>query len=293
MDFTGSRITYYSRTYTDQGEIAIVITDRDTGETVVQDTATCYDTKRGYAKEIYTSPTLPTGNYTMRLTQVSGTYLVVDAFKVFASDEAVTHNVLTAPATLQWADGSDVSDLQDGKTLEITMPICNAGGTALNATAIMMLMDVTGGYVPVDIVTEELVIPTGDFTYRGQYTLPASVEGKALHMVILTQEEAITYVITVKGGDLDTLNATDAVWVMLDTLNQLANIVYGDVDGDGEISSSDARLVLQYAVKKISGQALALSAADVSGDGTVDSTDARWILQAAVKKIDQFPIEKS
>lgn len=63
----------------------------------------------------------------------------------------------------------------------------------------------------------------------------------------------------------------------------------GDVNGDGRVDSTDARLVLQYAVNKIPATALKLAAADVDASGTIDSTDARLILQYAVKKIGQWP----
>ncbi len=63
----------------------------------------------------------------------------------------------------------------------------------------------------------------------------------------------------------------------------------GDVDGSGTINSTDARLVLQYAVKKIGAEKLTLPLADVDGNGRVDSTDARLILQYTVKKIAKFP----
>ncbi len=63
----------------------------------------------------------------------------------------------------------------------------------------------------------------------------------------------------------------------------------GDVDGDGAVNSTDARLVLQFAVKKIVPTALDLEVADVDGSGKVDSTDARLILQYSVKKITVFP----
>lgn len=63
---------------------------------------------------------------------------------------------------------------------------------------------------------------------------------------------------------------------------------YGDVDGSGTVDSTDARLVLQYTVKKIAADALDTVTADVDSNGTVDSTDARLILQYAVKKIDKF-----
>jgi len=65
----------------------------------------------------------------------------------------------------------------------------------------------------------------------------------------------------------------------------------GDVDNNGKVDSTDARLVLQFAVKKITPSALNLDVADVDNSGKVDSTDARLILQYAVKKINKFPAE--
>ena len=44
-------------------------------------------------------------------------------------------------------------------------------------------------------------------------------------------------------------------------------------------------MVLQYAVGKMQADALDSTAADVNGDGKVDSTDARLILQYAVEKL--------
>ncbi|MBE6767901.1 MAG: hypothetical protein E7549_03210 [Ruminococcaceae bacterium] len=65
----------------------------------------------------------------------------------------------------------------------------------------------------------------------------------------------------------------------------------GDVDDSGTVDSTDARLTLQYAVKKIDATKLDTAVADVNGDGKADSTDARLILQYAVRKIDKFPAE--
>ena len=65
--------------------------------------------------------------------------------------------------------------------------------------------------------------------------------------------------------------------------------VLGDVNGDNKIDSTDARLVLQYAVGKIGEEAIAIAVADVNADNKIDSTDARLILQYAVGKIQVFP----
>ncbi len=69
----------------------------------------------------------------------------------------------------------------------------------------------------------------------------------------------------------------------------LSPLLRGDVDGNRTVNSTDARLTLQYAVKKIEENALNLAVADVNRDEKVNSTDARLILQYAVKKIRDFP----
>ncbi len=69
-------------------------------------------------------------------------------------------------------------------------------------------------------------------------------------------------------------------------------VTMGDVNGNGRIDSTDARLVLQYAVGKIEQNAIIFAAADVSGNNKIDSTDARLVLQYAVGKIQSFPVAK-
>ena len=64
----------------------------------------------------------------------------------------------------------------------------------------------------------------------------------------------------------------------------------GDVDGDEEITSTDARLTLQYYAGKIGEEDLDVDVADVDGDGEITSTDARLILQMYAGKIEDFPI---
>ena len=66
--------------------------------------------------------------------------------------------------------------------------------------------------------------------------------------------------------------------------HRVPRLLKGDVDGDGKVTSTDARLALQAAVGKVTLTEKQAIAADQNGDGTVDSTDARQILQKAVKK---------
>lgn len=57
----------------------------------------------------------------------------------------------------------------------------------------------------------------------------------------------------------------------------------GDVNDDGKINSSDARLVLQATVEFVELTPEQAQRADVNGDGAIDSRDARWILQKTVE----------
>ena len=63
----------------------------------------------------------------------------------------------------------------------------------------------------------------------------------------------------------------------------------GDVDGDSAVTTTDARLTLQFASKKADFTEDQIRLALVNGGEAVTTTDARLILQFAAKKIDTFP----
>lgn len=70
------------------------------------------------------------------------------------------------------------------------------------------------------------------------------------------------------------------------------DIVYGDVNGDGNINASDALLALQHSVKLTTLEGDIFTAADVDQNDKVDATDALYILQYSVKLIDTLPVVK-
>lgn len=88
--------------------------------------------------------------------------------------------------------------------------------------------------------------------------------------------------------------AIDQLQTAIDNL-YLPDYLLGDVDNNGKVNTTDARLTLQAAVQKIKLEDLnevAEWAADVDGNGKINTTDARLILQYAVQKIDKFPAEE-
>lgn len=66
------------------------------------------------------------------------------------------------------------------------------------------------------------------------------------------------------------------------------DVLYGDVNNDGNINSSDALMVLQSSVEQIVLTEEQIVLADVNKDTKVNSTDALLILQYVVGKIERF-----
>lgn len=62
-----------------------------------------------------------------------------------------------------------------------------------------------------------------------------------------------------------------------------ALVLLGDTDGDGELTSADARNALRYSVRLDDPAQWQLAAAKVSGEENVTSADARLILRASVR----------
>jgi hypothetical protein len=97
------------------------------------------------------------------------------------------------------------------------------------------------------------------------------------------------YVFYLRVKQTDTANESGASEGL--TVTTLKALILGDVDGDDVITSTDARLTLQYYAGKVGEGDLLTEVADVDGDGAITSTDARLILQKYAGKIEDFPAE--
>lgn len=84
---------------------------------------------------------------------------------------------------------------------------------------------------------------------------------------------------------------TDGGWVNYDFIDVYDNDLstspgfdreLGDVNGDGVVNSSDARLVLQHSVELIQLTGDSFTYGDIDGSGSLNSSDARYILQKTV-----------
>lgn len=107
-----------------------------------------------------------------------------------------------------------------------------------------------------------------------------------------------TVVIEVKAGDLVRINVgcsnaeydipAGTVTINASFEAAEAEVVLGDVNGDGTINYLDAMMVAQFYVGDIDESGLNVAAGDVNGDGIVNYLDAMMIAQYYVGDIDSF-----
>ena len=120
---------------------------------------------------------------------------------------------------------------------------------------------------------------------------------------ILAKDGAVVALPTASNGNLEfagwatDVNAADGVVSITATANATYyaiwhdSFVYGDCDGNEEITSLDALYVLQASVGTRAITDDLLARCDVTGDGEITSLDALYILQFAVGTRTSFPVE--
>ena len=208
-----------------------------------------------------------------------------------------------------WSDNYKSKDkapaLAPGETLVLTLcggPDGSDGSWTVTAEAVEVFAQVNDnpgdGIFESDTTnntfTKTITPTTLDFA-----ALNAAIEDEVKDLTGYTEDSAAAYTAALEAakalaGKLDaTQEEIDAaVKALTDAkaaLKEIPAAIMGDVDGDGEITSTDARLVLQLYAKKITEADLDVNVADVDGDKEITSTDARLILQLYAKKIDAFP----
>ncbi|MDQ2085817.1 endo-1,4-beta-xylanase [Herbivorax sp. ANBcel31] len=75
------------------------------------------------------------------------------------------------------------------------------------------------------------------------------------------------------------------------TVQEPPSIMYGDLNGDGSIDSSDATLLQRHALEIQELPESSLLAADLNGDGVIDSSDYALLSRYILEIIDSFPVE--
>ncbi|NLY43091.1 MAG: PKD domain-containing protein, partial [Clostridiaceae bacterium] len=95
------------------------------------------------------------------------------------------------------------------------------------------------------------------------------------------------------GEILVTAHHPQNLWSVSTTIYavDVADVLYGDVNGDKEITAGDAVLILRNTVGLVQFSDKQKEVADVSGDGEISAGDAILILRYTVGLIDKFPVE--
>jgi hypothetical protein len=98
--------------------------------------------------------------------------------------------------------------------------------------------------------------------------------------------EAVEYALDdaetfIKYGYRASQEEIDEALAALKAVVDEAAVTLGDVNGDGKINTTDARVILQYSAGIESAKDIDTAAADVTKDGKVNTSDARKILQFA------------
>ena len=87
-------------------------------------------------------------------------------------------------------------------------------------------------------------------------------------------------------------SATDCRVMTYCIVYVIGSDLLGDVNGDGLVDTTDAKLIMQLDLDLISPADLNMEVADVNGDGLVDTTDAKLIMQLDLGLIETFPAEE-
>lgn len=123
-----------------------------------------------------------------------------------------------------------------------------------------------------------------------------TTDGNGQIEIDTTSMTAGTYYIAVQGEVNNAASKEREVAIFKLTVNGgEEEIIYGDINGDGDVNSVDAQLIYRKANGKltIDFTEAQQTAADVNGDGDVNSVDAQLIYRKANGKLEVFPVQKN
>ncbi len=136
---------------------------------------------------------------------------------------------------------------------------------------------------PAFAVSDEAVTIDED---NKQITIPADTSAEAFAAMIASGSAKV---VSAEGEELEA-DALIGTGCKIQTLDEGGNviseyivIVPSDIDGNGKITASDARLALRCAAKLDTLEGVYVLAADADSDGAVKPADARKVLRKAAK----------
>lgn len=176
------------------------------------------------------------------------------------------------------ADGkSNAATVKKGESITLDMKYTDRSYESSSTVT------VAGADIPLYYNAEKSADPS-------QWTSLGSTDSNGQITIDTTDWAAGTYYIGTNSADVylgDNIGYSMEPVPAVFELTVEEDTVYGDINGDSKVNSTDASLILRYASGKISS--IDAKAADVSGDGKVNSTDASLILRYSAGIITVFP----
>ncbi len=220
-------------------------------------------------------------------TQVTGAH---DIYLVFQQPELRVASFTVGGATGDATLSLKGSDIWTGQSLEVPVSIQgNTGFDSLQFTidydpavfqfdsaALSDALSAMGERVMMDYNEQDGTIT---MAFISAQSITEDLELGTLRFTVLSTGEQVEYTMDLKiaeaknDGKNVNLAAEDAVFDVSST---------GDVDGDGAITSNDARIALQIAVGRYTPTSEEFTQADVNQDGSVTASDAQAILELAL-----------
>ena len=190
--FSGSQIELISRTENNMGDYEIVITDSD-GEIVQEAVCSAYRENKEDQVSLFTSEVFPEGDYTLTMKCVTGSYLILDAFRVTASPGEEIDQIVVEPVSVS-ADGVRVTELASGNTLDITVPVQNDGGADLHVTAAAVISGSNGALQTESVTKEEVAVTAGsEEEIKLTVDTPEGSEAKRLEILVYNTDDGKVY----------------------------------------------------------------------------------------------------
>ena len=171
-------------------------------------------------------------------------------------------------------------------------------GESITLTAYQSVSDWVNYITSYAPSTNATVVYTDEYNFyadTSDWTKLGTTDGNGQIEIDTDNLTAGTYYIAVQGVVDNAASKEREVAIFKLTVDAVEEeVIYGDVDGDGEITSRDAARAYAIFNETYTGEVTVavLKAADVDGDGEITSRDAAMIYAFFSEARDSFPVEK-
>ncbi len=207
VPFKGTQIEMFSRTENNMGKYKITIKDAS-GQTVQEGECSAYSEQKTNQVSIFKSEVFPSGEYTLTVSALDGDYLIIDAFKVYSSEDTADQTVVK-PISVS-SEGVRTSELVSERKLHITVPVVNNGESEVNVAVAAVLSGGIGVLQTEKSISSNAQIKPGEETKLNlEVDTPEGSESKRLEIFVYNAASGkmYAYPFTVDGASINPYTA--------------------------------------------------------------------------------------